>query len=124
MRRRAAHKSRVSRTDTPLGLKPSGFSVHPRRHSHESPKALSAPEDILGRILIAVQHQSTVGAYVGAQAQRLSNTRTAPAAILGRICRIHRLHSLTGACRLVCEDSKEGGPPGVINAFVETCFAL
>ena len=30
-------------SDTPQGLKPHGFSVHPRRHPRESPKALSAP---------------------------------------------------------------------------------
>jgi len=29
--------------DTPPGLKPHGFSVHPRSLRHESPKALPAP---------------------------------------------------------------------------------
>jgi hypothetical protein len=30
-------------SDTPPGLKPNGFSVHPRRYPRESPKALPAP---------------------------------------------------------------------------------
>jgi hypothetical protein len=29
--------------DTPQGLQPDGFSVHPPSHRRESPKALSAP---------------------------------------------------------------------------------
>jgi hypothetical protein len=39
-RRRATH---ARPADTPHGLKPDGFSVHPRRQPHESPKALPAP---------------------------------------------------------------------------------
>ena len=44
----SASDRKVTRTcagtsDTPQGLQPHGFSVHPRRHPRESPKALSAP---------------------------------------------------------------------------------
>src|SRR5215469_2416509 len=42
---------------------------------------------------------------------------------LRRVRRIHRCHSLAGACCLAREDRAEGAPPGVLNALVEARFA-
>src|SRR5260370_16834638 len=56
-------------SDTPPGLKPHGFSVHCPSHRRDSPKALSEPLDISGRVLIAVHNQSAVCADMGAHAK-------------------------------------------------------
>jgi hypothetical protein len=47
-------------------LKGRGFSVHRPRQRRDSPKALSAPLDISGRVLVAVQDQSAVRTDMGA----------------------------------------------------------
>src|SRR5260370_2153432 len=106
-------------TDTPQGLKPYGFSVHRPSHRRDSPKALSAPLNISGRVLIAVHHQSAVGADMGAHAKALLCALTAAATVLARIRRRHRFHSLAGACCLESENGQEVAPSGIVNAFVE-----
>src|SRR5262249_8262956 len=62
-------------SDTPQGLKPHGFSVHPPSPRRASPKALSEPLDISGRVLVAVQDESAGGTDVDAYAQGLLNAR-------------------------------------------------
>src|SRR5262249_61106869 len=51
--------------DTPQGLEPHGFSLHRRRHPRDSTKALSAPENVSGRVLVSIEHESTGEACVG-----------------------------------------------------------
>src|SRR5262249_35093560 len=69
-------------SDTPHRLKAGRFSVHPGRHPLESPKALPAPLNVSGRVLIAVEHQPTGGADVGAHAQALLDARPAATTVL------------------------------------------
>ena len=82
-------------SDTPRGLQPSGFSVHPPSQRRESPKALSAPLNVLGRVQIAVQDEAAVGADMRAHGQTLVYSCTAPAALLRGIRRVDRFHRRT-----------------------------
>src|SRR5260221_14493595 len=103
-------------------LKARGFSVRPRRHPRESPKGLPGPLNIAGRVLVAVQHQSTGGADVGAHAQTLGHTFPTATTILRGIRRVDHFHSLSGACCLESEQGEEVAPPGVLNRRVEAGF--
>jgi len=91
-------------TDTPPGLKPHGFSVHPRRHPRESPQALSEPEHVLGCVLVAVQDKAAVGANRRAHTQALLDALAAPAALLRGVRWGDRFHPLPGAYCLESED--------------------
>ena len=113
----------VDAADTPQGLQPHGFSVHRRRHPRDSPKALSAPENVAGRVRVAVQHEAAVRADMGAHRQALRDALAAPAAILRGIRWIHRFHSLPGACCRAREDGEETALSGVADALVEARHA-
>jgi hypothetical protein len=64
-------------TDTPHALQPDGFSVHPLRHRRhprhrrESPKALSAPLNSLGRVQIPIEDETAGCTDMRANAQGL-----------------------------------------------------
>src|SRR5258708_23386690 len=77
-------RTQRAQTDTLPGLKPHGFSVHPRRHFRESPKALPAPLDVSGRVLIPVQARAAVRARVPAHGKALVDDHAAPSAPLAR----------------------------------------
>src|SRR5260221_498972 len=109
--------------DTPHGLKPGGFSVHHPRHRRDSPKALSAPLDVSGRVLIAVQDQSAVRTDMGAHREALLDTLPTAATVLRGIRRMDCFHSLAGPCCLAGEDGQEVAPSGVLNAFVQARLA-
>jgi hypothetical protein len=109
-------------SDTPQGLKPHGFSVHPPSHRRESPKALSKPVDVQRCVPIAVHNESTVRADVCANAQTLVDALATSAAVLRGVRWRHRFHSLAGACCLESEDREEGAPSSVLKAFVEASF--
>src|SRR5260221_13041065 len=80
--------------DTPHGLKPGGFSVHHPRQRRDSPKALSAPLDISGHVLIAVQYQSAGRTDMGAHPEALLDTRPPAATVLRGLGRADSYHSL------------------------------
>jgi putative transposase len=65
------HMKAIAQVTCSPSLKGRGFSVPPRRHPHESPKALPAPLDVLGRVQIAVQDQAAVRTDVGTHRQAL-----------------------------------------------------
>src|SRR5258707_9512252 len=90
--------------DTPHGLKPDGFSVHRPSQRRDSPKALSAPLDVSGCVLIAVHNQPTVGADMGTHAEALVYAFPTAATVLTGVRWIDRFHSLPGACCLESED--------------------
>src|SRR5262245_60539164 len=68
--------------DTPRALKGVGFSVHPRRVSRESPKALPAPVDSPGRVLVAVEPQAAGGTERGPHRATLLDARPTAATVL------------------------------------------
>src|SRR5258707_1996941 len=105
--------------DTPHGLQPGGFSVHHPRQRRDSPKALSAPLDVSGRVLIAVQHQSAVCTDMGAHREALLDTLPTAATVLRGIRRMDCFHSLAGPCCLAGQDGQEVAPAGALNAFVQ-----
>src|SRR5258706_16218079 len=111
-------------------LKGRGFSVQRPSHRRDSPKGLPGPLDISGRILVAVQHQPTGGTDMGAHRERLidplpteCSIRADSGAILGGERRRYRFHSLASVCCFAGEDTTEGIPSGVLNAFVEARLA-
>ena len=75
MRRERVRADRYA--DTPPGLKPHGFSVHPRSLRHGSPKALPAPLDILRRVLISIEDEAAGRADVRANGKALVHPFTA-----------------------------------------------
>src|SRR5260221_12241584 len=105
--------------DTPLALKGGGFSVHRPSQRQDSPKALSAPLDVSGRVLVAVEDQSAVRADVRAHRERLVDALPTPATVLRSERRTDRFRSLTGACCLVREDREKVASSGVLNACIE-----
>src|SRR5262245_45010450 len=114
----------MTSADTPQGLTPHGFSVQRRSHRRESPQVLSAPEDVAGRVLIAVQHQPAVGTDLGPHTAALFAACPTAGTLLRRRRRIDRCHSLPGACCLENEDGQEVAPSGVVNTLVEAGFPL
>src|SRR5262245_9293671 len=68
--------------DTPRALKGVRFSVHPRRVSRESPKALPAPVDSPGRVLVAVEPQAAGGTERGPHRATLLDARPTAATVL------------------------------------------
>jgi hypothetical protein len=106
-------------THTPYGLKPDVFSVHCPSYCRDSPKALPAPLDVSGRVLVAVQDEPAVGADMGADRETLLDPFPAATTVLGRIRRRDGFHSLPSAFCLESEDRTETVPPGVLNRFVE-----
>jgi hypothetical protein len=78
---------------------------------------------VLGRVFIAVQHQSTVRADVGANGKTLVDARATAATILARVRWINRFHSLAGARCLVSEERQEVAPSGVVDGGVEARLA-
>src|SRR5260221_13479596 len=93
--------------DTPPALKGGGFSVHRPSQRQDSPKALSAPLDVSGRVLVAVEYQSAVRADVRAHRERLVDALPTPATVLRSERPTDRFHSLAGACCLVLEDREK-----------------
>src|SRR5260221_2847785 len=57
---------RSSRVDTPPGLQPHGFSVHPRRYPRESPQGLPGPLNVPGRVFVSIEDEAAGRADVGA----------------------------------------------------------
>src|SRR5215470_10868214 len=102
-------------SDTPLALKGGGFSVQRPSHRRDSPKALSAPLDVSGRILIPVEDESAVGADMRADGERFLHALPTAATVLRGIRRIDRFHSLPGACCLESENAEEAAPAGVLD---------
>jgi hypothetical protein len=99
--------------DTPLGLKPSGFSVPPRRHPRESPKGLPRPLNGHRRVLVAVHDQPAGGADMRAHAQALAHVLATPTAVLGRVRWRYGVHARASVCCFAREDDTEGRPAGV-----------
>src|SRR5215469_17634968 len=86
---------------------------------------LPGPQNVLGRVLIAVQDQPAAGADMGPHRQAFGYPlQTAapigqhPTAVLRGIRWWHRFHSLPGACCRVREDRQEVAPPGVLDTLV------
>src|SRR5262249_41014396 len=110
--------------DTPLRLKPSGFSVQRPSHCRDSPQALFAPENVLGRVLNTIQHASAVRmrrgcarAWTAACARQRLNS---PARVRG----VDRCHALAGAGCLASENRQKVAPPSVVKAFVTSGLAV
>src|SRR5258707_3344557 len=122
-----AHNARkLHRVTCSPSLKGRGFSVQGPSHGRDSPKGLPGPLDISGRILVAVHRQPTGGTDMGAHRERLidplptdCSIRADIGAILGGERRRYRFHSLASVCCFAGEDTAEGIPSGVLNAFVE-----
>jgi hypothetical protein len=64
-------------SDPAHGLKADGCSVHPRRHCHQSPKALRAPWKVAGGVCIAMQTGRALGAVVPAHGAALLHDHAA-----------------------------------------------
>ena len=109
--------------DTPHGLQPDGFSVQRPRHRRDSPKALSAPVDVAGRVLLSIEDESTVGADGRAYGERLREALATAAPVLRRAGWMDRFHSLAGPGCRAREDRQEVAPSGVVQACVATGFA-
>src|SRR5258706_11153817 len=117
----------LHRVTSPLGfpvtrspsLKGRGFSVHRRDYCPDSPKGLSGPLDISGRVLVAVQHQPTGVADMDTNGERFFHPFATPAAILRGERRRNRHHSTPGPCCLGFEDGTECGPPSIADALGE-----
>src|SRR5215472_1615117 len=71
-----------------------------------------------GSIVVAVQHQPAVRADMRAHGQTLVHPCATAAAVLRRIRRVDRFHSLPGAGCLASEDGAEGAPLGVVHGLV------
>ena len=96
------------------------------RQRRDSPKALSAPLDVSGRVLISIEDESTVGADVRAYGERLREalaTLATAAPVLRRAGWMDRFHSLAGPGCRAREDTQEVAPSGVVQACVATGFA-
>src|SRR5260221_2361401 len=123
MRNARAFRRWARLSDTPHGLQPDGFSVQRPRHRRDSPKALSAPLDVSGRVLISIEDASTGGADVRAYGERLRDALATAATVLRSAGWRDRFHSLAGPCCRAREDTQEVAPSGVVTALVETGFA-
>src|SRR5262249_18156946 len=59
---------------------------------------LPGPQHVLGRVLVAVEHQATGGADVGAHTQALRDARPTPATVLGGVLRRDGHHRTPRVC--------------------------
>ena len=100
-----------------------GFSVRPRRLSHESPKGLPGPLDVQRSVFVTVQYEATGGTDMGAHAQSLRHTLATPAAILAGVVGGNRDDSPPSICCFGVEDSPKLRPTRIVDALVEACFA-
>src|SRR5215471_19095735 len=88
-------------------------SVPRRSLRHDSPKGLPGPLDVSGRMLVAVQHQSTAWADMGAHRETRAHALPTARTVLGGVRRRDGFHSLASPCCLAGEDDTEGVPSGV-----------
>src|SRR5262249_50734891 len=89
------------------------FSLHHGSYRHRSTTGLPGPQNISGRVLIAVEHQPAGGTDMGTPAQALLHARSAATAILAGIGGFHQDHSLASPFCLAREHSTELCPARV-----------
>ena len=107
----------MTSSDTPHRLKPDGCSLQHARWSHRSTMGLPSPQDIPGRVLVAVQHQPAGGTDMRAHAEALRDARPTPATVLAGRGRFHQHHALAGPCCLAGEDGAELRPVRITDAL-------
>src|SRR5262249_23453366 len=73
--------------------------------------------NIPGRVLVAVQHQATGGAAMGAHAQTLRDALPAATTVLAGVGRRGGHHLLASVCCFVGQDWRELPPAGITDAL-------
>jgi hypothetical protein len=87
------------------------FSVHPRQRPSESPKGLPGPLNIPSRVLIPVEHQSTIGAHMRSDGETVLDSFPTATTVLAGIGGRHRNHSTASVYCFAFEDGPNCAQP-------------
>jgi len=116
-------RSRLAGFDTPPGINPHGFSLHPRSLRHESTKGLTGPKHVSSRVFLAVYDPATGRAEVGANRYGLLDSLTTSTALLSGVSGFNCNHLLTGAYCLVVKWGPELRPASIADALGQGAVA-